>query len=240
MQQPVILVTGGSRGIGKAIVQHFMRREWLVATCATTQSQANLSGAPLAMVCDVSAGLAVKSMIATVIQTFGRLDAMVNNAGIAGTNSLDVTHNDDLWQRMFAINMDGTYHVSKYGLPHLPDQSGRIVNISSILGLQGVPNASAYCAAKHAVVGFTRALAHDVAKRGITVNVVCPGWVRTDMAHQRMQEIGIDEASLRTSVPLGRFVEPAEVAELVYFLIASKGAGAITGQVLTIDGGVGA
>src|SRR5207248_2087725 len=103
--------------------------------------------------------------------------------------------------------------MSKHVLPHLPDRDGRIVNIASVLARRGVPDQTAYCAAKHGVLGFTRALAQAAAPRAITVNAVCPGWTRTDMAHGRLQALGMDEAALGRSVPIGRFIEPEEVAD---------------------------
>src|SRR5690606_17585842 len=133
------------------------------------------------------------------------------------------------------VNLNGTYYFTKYTFPHIPD-GGRIVNIGSVLSHRGVPDQTAYSAAKHAVLGFTRAFARHAAARGVTVNVVCPGWVRTDMARGRWEELEIDETQAAAATPLGRVVEPAEVASLVCFL-ASDEAGAITGQAFTIDGG---
>jgi NAD(P)-dependent dehydrogenase (short-subunit alcohol dehydrogenase family) len=116
-----------------------------------------------------------------VAARFGRIDALVNNAGLAGENSLDAAATDDFWHQVIGVNLNGTYFMSKAVLPHL-GAGGRIVNIASVLGLKGVPDQTAYCAAKHGVVGFTRALSHAVAARGITVNAICPGWTRTAKA----------------------------------------------------------
>lgn len=234
--KPVVFVTGGSRGIGKAIVEKFQANGWLVAACSTTAAGAQASGADLGLVCDVADVEQVRATIQRILQTWGRLDAVVNNAGIAG--DLNVSPDDDSdWHRVININLHGTYYVTKYALPHLPDQTGRIVNISSVLGLKGVADAAAYCAAKHGVVGYTRALAHDVAKRKITVNAICPGWVRTDMALERMQEIGITEKHFAGSIPLARFIEPHEVADLTFFLTTSEAAAGLTGQAIALDGG---
>ena len=232
----VILVTGGSRGIGNAIVQAFLDRGDRVAACATTEDGARASGAHLGMQCDVADAESVQQMIRTVLTECGRLDVVVNNAGVAGTNTLDVAASDALWQRILDVNLTGTYLVSKHALPHLPDGSGRLINVASILGLRGAADQTAYTAAKHGVVGFTRALAQLVGPRGITVNAVCPGWVRSDMARQRWSELGIDEGRAAAAAPVGRIVEPREVADLVVYL-ASASAGSITGQALSIDGG---
>jgi|SRR5579885_2797477 3-oxoacyl-[acyl-carrier protein] reductase len=235
-QKPVLFVTGGSRGIGKAIIEKFQSHGWVVAACSTSAQGVQAGGSDLGLVCDVGNSVQVGQTIQSVIRTFGRLDAVINNAGVAGGYSLN-PDDDSEWHRVININLNGTYYVSKHALPYLPDYSGRIVNISSVLGLKGVPDAAAYCAAKHGVVGFTRALAHDAAKRHITVNAICPGWVRTDMALTRMQEIGISESNLQKSVPLGRFIEPQEVADLAYFLVASEAAAGLTGQAIALDGG---
>ncbi len=232
---PVVLVTGDARGIGQAVVEKFQAEKWRVAGCS---AHAKESGADWHAVCEVGDATQVRGMIQSILQTFGRLDAVINNAGMAGANSLDPNEPDDLWHRIINVNLNGTYYISKYALPHLPDGKGRIVNVSSVLGLKGAPEASAYCTAKHGVLGFTKALAHDVASRGITVNAICPGWVRTEMAHRRMKEIGLSEAHLKKSVPLGRFIEPQEIADLAFYLVASQASAGMTGQTFTIDGGV--
>jgi len=223
--------------MGLAMVRRFQKDGFRVAACATTLEGAQKSGADFAFACDVSKRDSVRSGIASVVKALGRIDIVINNAGLAGTNLLDPSDDDSLWEQIIDINLNGTYYVSKYALPHLPDRQGRIINIGSILSLKGVPDQTAYCAAKHGALGFTRALAHAVAPRGITVNIICPGWTRTDMAFQRFDEMGITEESLRTGVPLGRFIEPEEIAGLAAYL-ASDAAAGITGQSFTIDGGV--
>lgn len=232
----VLFVTGASRGIGKAIVEKFRQENWQVAACATTPESAALCNADLNLVCDVADADQVRKAIAKTMQTFNRIDAVINNAGIAGTNSLQPQDDDALWHAIIDVNLHGTYYVSKYALPYLPDHTGRIINISSVLGLKGVPDQTAYCAAKHGVVGFTKALAHFVAKRHITVNAICPSWTRTDMAKQRMRELNATEADLAAGMPLGQIIEPQEIAELAFYL-TTKAAQNLSGQTLTIDGG---
>jgi NAD(P)-dependent dehydrogenase (short-subunit alcohol dehydrogenase family) len=237
LKKKTVLITGGSRGIGLAAVLKFKENGWNVATCATQENRLKESPADLKFICDVANVNEVKMGLEKVANSFGQIDALVNNAGLAGSNPLSPDSDDDFWLRIMDVNLNGTYYMSKYSAPLLPDLTGRIVNIASVLALKGVPDQTAYCAAKHAVLGFTRAFAQHLAPRKITVNAICPGWVRTDMAEGRMKEIGITQKDLSTSVPLARFVEPREVADLIFFLATSEASAMITGQALTIDGG---
>lgn len=229
------LVTGGSRGIGLAIVERFKTAGWRVATCARGLDRLAESPADVKFACDVTDPQAVREAVAAVVRDFGAIDVLVNNAGLAGSNPLDAEADDDLWHRVIDVNLNGTYYVTKCVYPHIPD-GGRIVNIGSLLSHKGVADQTAYSAAKHAVLGFTRAFARHAAARGVTVNAVCPGWVRTEMARGRWQDLDIGEEEAASGIPLGRVVEAVEVAALVHYL-ASDAAGAITGQAFNIDGG---
>ncbi len=236
-QSKVVLITGGSRGIGSAIVDRFKKEGWKVATCATSISGLQESIADFKFKCDVGKREEVLQGLKEVFQALGQIDVLINNAGLSGSNPMGPESSDDLWHRIIDVNLNGTYYMCKYATPYLPDQTGRIINIASVLGLKGVPDQTAYCAAKHGVIGFTRALAHLLAPRKITVNAICPGWVRTEMAAFRMHEIGISEKDLKTQVPLGRFIEPHEIADFAYFLSTAPASAMITGQALTLDGG---
>ncbi len=235
----VVVVTGGSRGIGKAIVERFKAAGDVVAACATSVEGAGASGADLALACDVANADDARAFIAEVVKQFGRIDVLVNNAGVAGATSLEPDSDDALWHRIIDVNLHGTYYVSKHALPHLPDGTGRVINIASILALRGAPDQPAYTAAKHGVVGLTRSLAHFVGPRGVTVNAICPGWVKTEMAELRWGDLDITEAEAAAPAPIRRVVDPTEVAELCFFL-ASAAAGAVTGQAVPIDGGLSA
>lgn len=231
-----VFVTGGSRGIGRAIVERFKAQGWQAATCARSAESLADSAADLKLACDVADADAVRASVAATVAEFGAIDALVNCAGLAGSNPLDADSDDALWHRVIDVNLNGTYYFTKQAFPHIPD-GGRIVNIGSVLSHVGVADQTAYTAAKHAVLGFTRGFAKHAANRRITVNAVCPGWVATDMARERWQELGMDQDAAAADVPIGRVVEPDEVAALVQFLVSEE-AGAITGQALNIDGGV--
>ena len=152
---------------------------------------------------------------------------------------------DKRWQEILDTNLSGCFHATRHAVKHMPDGgAGRIINISSVLGKFGVPGYSAYCASKSGVIGLTRALALELAPRKITVNAICPGWVETDMARKGIadgaarQEVSLEEFRQQAEerIPLGRFIEPSEVARLALFLVSESGSG-ITGQAINLDGG---
>ena len=225
-----VLVTGGARGIGRAIALRFAAAGASVTVCGRTAPSDKLPGVRFTA-CDVAEAAQVQALFAGL----GALEVLVNNAGIGGENRLDAADDED-WHRILATNLTGTYLCSKAALGLLPDERGRIINIASVLGLRGVPGATAYCAAKHGVIGFTRALALELAPRRITVNAICPSWVKTDMAEARWQEVGMSERDAAAQMPTGRITTPEEVAAAAAYF-ASKEAGNITGQTLTLDGG---
>jgi len=244
------LVTGGGRGIGRAIARALAGPDTLVAIVGRTRSQLQataadlerLGGTALAIEMDVTSDDSVAEAMLMLRSASPQLDVLVNNAGIGGGEPVagsDVAR----WRRTIDTNLTGVYLVTREAVALVPD-GGRIVNISSVLGRFGVAGYTAYCASKHGVIGFTRALALELAPRRITVNALCPGWVDTEMAAQGMQQ-GADatgqtfekfrERALG-AVPLKRIIQPEEVAELVRFL-ASPAASAITGQTYNICGG---
>jgi NAD(P)-dependent dehydrogenase (short-subunit alcohol dehydrogenase family) len=221
------LVTGGTRGIGRAVAERLAAEGYQVIVAARHAPEP----CPFAFrPCDVADPAAVSGLFAGL----ERVDALVNCAGIAGANTLN--GDDALWHAIIGSNLHGTYYCCKAALPLLPDDSGRIVNIASVLGLRGVPDQTAYCAAKHGVVGFTRALALALAPRGITVNALCPGWVDTPMATARYRELGITPQQAASGVPTGRIATPAEIADAVAWLLRPESRG-ITGHALPIEGG---
>lgn len=221
------IVTGGTRGIGGAITARLRAEGWRVAPLARRAPAYDDSDF---IACDVADAAQVQAAFGR----FERIDALINCAGLAGANGLE--GDDALWHAIVGSNLNGTYYCCKAALPRLTAPGGRIVNIASVLGLRGVPDQTAYCAAKHGVVGLTRALALAVAAQGITVNALCPGWVDTDMAHQRYRELGITAEQAAAGVPTGRVASAGEIADAVIWLLRAESRG-INGHALPIEGG---
>jgi len=242
------LVTGGGTGIGKAISEAMAKNGARVAVASRNPAHLNIaaanSGALLPIEMDIRKKDQVQKGVAKILETWGPIDILVNNAGISGLNRIDDA-DDNRWRDIVETNLTGTYLVTKEVLRSMKNNAnGRIINVSSVLGKFGVPGYSAYCATKHGMIGFTRALALEVVGRGITVNAICPGWVETEMARLGIEESaanqGITPEEFKkqavAAVPIGRFLDADEVAELVLYLASDK-AGGITGQAINICGG---
>jgi ketoreductase len=250
LENKVAVITGGGRGIGRAIAEAFAKEGASVAICSRTignlkETAASLSQqglSVLAVPCDIRDAGNVDKAVSDVIDKFGRVDILVNNSGASGMNPLDRA-DDSKWMDIINTNLTGMYLVTKRALRSMAD-GGRVINISSVLGKFGVPGYTAYCTSKHGVIGFTRALAQELAPRKITVNAICPGWVDTEMASEGIMEIsshiGVSPEDFKkdalTRVPLGRFLDPEEVSGLAVY-IASDAAKSMTGQALNICGG---
>src|SRR2546427_9533383 len=247
---PTILVTGGRRGMGRGTALAFVEpgSRWAMAARRrapreeTAAAIRDRGAEALLLPMDVADESAVAAGFAELRTIGARLDVFVNNAGVGGGLPLHKTDTAS-WRRILDTNVWGTFLVTRQSVPLLAD-GGRVVNVSSVLGRFGVPGYTAYCASKHAVIGFTRALALELVKRSITVNAICPGWVDTDMAAQGMQTganamgLTFEEYRARAlgEVPIKRIIQPEEIANLVKFL-ASPQASAITGQSYNICGG---
>lgn len=235
-------VTGGSRGIGRAVVRRLAAEGYAVginylrsreqAEALAEELREQGVGA-LAVQADVADREAVTDAVRRVEEAFGPVTALVNNAGIA-QNDLFQDTPEELWRRMFAVHADGAFHTIQAVLPHmLHEKAGGIVNISSIWGLRGASCEVAYAASKAAVIGLTRSLAMELAPSHIRVNCVAPGVIATDMVKGLGEET---MASLVDQTPAGRLGSPEDVARAVAFLLRED-ADFITGQVLTVDGG---
>ncbi|MGH7771673.1 MAG: SDR family NAD(P)-dependent oxidoreductase [Candidatus Binatia bacterium] len=246
------MVTGGGTGIGKAVSQLLVKNGARVAIASrnlshletTAKELKALDHQVLPIQLDVRRKKEVQNGVARILENWGSIDILVNNAGISGLNRID-DEDDSRWYDILETNLTGMYLITKEVLKVMRDDSGgRIINISSVLGKFGVPGYSAYCASKHGVVGFTRALALEVVQRSITVNTICPGWVDTEMARSGIREsaayqgITVEEFKRQAieAVPIKRFNDAEEVAHLVLYLASDKGRG-ITGQAINICGG---
>jgi 3-oxoacyl-[acyl-carrier protein] reductase len=237
----VALVTGASRGIGRAIALALAGRGFRVVGTATTEAGAAAISEALAghpgsrgIVLDVTDGDAVGAAIDGVVGAEGGLHVLVNNAGIT-RDTLSMRMKDDDWHAVLATNLTAVFRASRAALrPMMKQRYGRIVNITSVVGASGNPGQANYAAAKAGVAGMTRSLAREVGSRGITVNCVAPGFIETDMTK------GLAEAqatALLAQIPLGRLGQASEVAHAVAFL-ASPEAGYITGTELHVNGGM--
>lgn len=234
-KHPVAVVTGGGRGIGYAISARLSREGYKVYAGSRSRPREPLPDGISHAVIDVTDPVLVHSFFEKLAQSEGRIDVLVNNAGAAGSDRLD-DPSDAVWRHILATNLDGAYACTKAALPLMKGGAGRIINIASVLGMKGVPDQPAYVAAKHGLVGLTRALAHALGPHGITVNAICPGWVDTEMAQERFRTLGITAGEAARSVPTGRITAPQEIAGMVAYLV-SPDASNITGQALVIDGG---
>ena len=238
----VVLVTGGSRGLGAALVQAFLDEGDRVATCSRSRSDqidawsgdASLGDRFFFDAVDVADREAARALVRAVVDRWGGIDVLVNNAGVARDGVLGIFPDDDL-DAVVDLNLKGTINMTKQVVRGMLRRgSGRVITISSIVGISGYRGLSVYGATKAALIGFTRALARELGSRGILVNAVAPGYLRTEMTHGLDAE-QMDQIVRRT--PLGRLGEAEDVTSLVRFL-ASDDAKFITGQVFVVDGGL--
>jgi NAD(P)-dependent dehydrogenase (short-subunit alcohol dehydrogenase family) len=246
LENKVALITGAGSGIGRATAELFAKEGAKVVVAdydaeggQVTVSSIKNSGAPAVLVhADVSKAADAQRMVRAAIETYGRLDIVHNNAGIfvKPTPAHELT--EDLWDRVFDINVKGVWLGCKYAIPELIKAGGgAIVNTASMAGIRGRPYASAYCASKGAVVMFTKTLAIELAPYNIRVNCICPGAVNTPLIHQ----LGITQeqaaAQLLTDQPIARFARPDEIAQAILYLASDRESSYVTGHALQIDGG---
>lgn len=243
------VVTGGGRGIGAAIAAELARAGARLTLMGrnrfSLEARAQQMNAEVHMeTCDVTSPDEVQRAFGAAQEALGPISILVNNAGQAESQPFAKT-DLGLWQRMLSVNLTGTFLCTQAALPGMLEAGwGRIVNIASTAGLKGYPYVSAYCAAKHGVVGLTRSLALELARKNITVNVVCPGFSETELLEASIasivQKTGRSPAEARAELarhnPQGRLVEPTEVAQAVLWLCL-PGSAALTGQAIAVAGG---
>lgn len=242
LKEKVAIVTGASRGIGRAVALSLAAEgahvvvNYARSNTAADEVVAQITidgGSAIALQADVSDTDQVEALVKATMDKWGRVDVLVNNAGITRDTLLLRMKPED-WQAVINLNLNGVFYCTRaVSKIMLKQRTGRIINIASVAGLMGNPGQANYSAAKAGVVGFTKTVAKELAARGITVNAVAPGFIKTDMT----EDLSNVEEILKF-IPLGRYGQPEEVAGLIRFLAADPAAGYITGQVLTIDGGM--
>ncbi|MCW9710379.1 3-oxoacyl-ACP reductase FabG [Avibacterium sp. 21-586] len=239
MQGKIALVTGATRGIGRAIAEELSAKGAFVIGTATSEKGAESISAYLGekgkgLVLNVADAQSIDAVLAQIKADFGDIDILVNNAGITRDNLL-MRMKDEEWFDILQTNLTSVFHLSKAMLRSMMKKRfGRIITIGSVVGSMGNPGQANYCAAKAGLIGFSKALAKEVASRGITVNVIAPGFIATDMTDALTEE---QKAATLANVPAGRLGEPKDIAKAVAFL-ASDDAGYITGSTLHVNGGM--
>jgi 3-oxoacyl-[acyl-carrier protein] reductase len=239
----VAVVTGGSRGIGRAIAQGLaaMRARVIInyvanqAAAQETCSDIEAAGGEASIRCfDVADAEGTAQAFNSILDECGRIDILVNNAGVT-RDTLVLRMKEEDWQRVLQVNLSGMYHCAQAVIrPMIRQRHGRIINITSLIGILGNAGQVNYAAAKAGAIGLTKALAREIASRGITVNAVAPGFIETEMTQGLSAQA---KAELIRQIPLGRWGTPQDVADCVSFLVSSR-ASYITGQVIQVNGGL--
>lgn len=249
LKDKVAIVTGGGTSIGRAIALMFAREGASVVVNgrrpgpieSTAKEIQALGGRALAVSADVTKVAEVQRLIRSTVDTFGRLEVLVNNAGVLTSRTSATECRDEDWQKMLEGNLTSVFLCSKYALPELIRSKGNIVNIASIVGVMGMTNRAAYSAAKGGVVILTKEMALDYAPHGVRVNAICPAFVETDINREYLAQLkrtGKFEEVVKRH-PLGRLGRPDDVASAALYL-ASDEASWVTGVALLVDGGMGA
>jgi len=238
LKYKVVLITGASGGIGKAIAKKFAEAQAKVALNDIAPTEEALKSFSQEIggkyfLADVSKFEEVEKMVENIQKEFGRLDVLVNNAGITQDRTLAKMTKEE-WQKVIDIDLTGVFNCTKVALPLIIANQGKIISISSLVGQRGNFGQTNYAAAKAGIIGFTKALSKEVGRFGVTVNAIAPGFIETRLTENLPPEL---KETIKKFTPLGRFGKPEEVASLIFFL-ASEEASFITGAVINIDGGL--
>ena len=239
----VAVVTGAAQGIGRRIAETLAGRGYDIVladvrpSTATAEAVTGRGRSALDVPGDVSDEVQVAELAASVLERFGRVDVLVNNAGISSIRPAEELPTVE-WRRVLDVNLTGPFLTSRtFGRTMLAARRGSIVNIASIAGLRAVADRAAYNASKHGLVGLTRTLAAEWGGRGVRVNAVCPGWVKTEMDEADQAAAHYTDDDIVGQVPLGRFATPGDIAAAVAFLADDEQSGFVNGVALPVDGG---
>ena len=243
LQNKVAIITGASRGIGKAVAFSFAKQGAKLALCATNaellagvsnEIERTFGQKPLQFAFDIKEVKKIDEAVKKTLDTHSRIDILVNNAGTTRDQLLALMSEED-WDIVLSTNLKSVFLFTKaVTKPMIKQRSGRIINMSSVVGLTGNAGQANYAASKGGVIAFTKTVAKELAKRNITVNAIAPGFIRTDMTAELGEKV---EMQVKERIPLGRYGEPEDIANLAVFL-ASDQSGYLTGQVIAVDGGL--
>ncbi len=235
--QPIAFITGAAQGIGKRTAEVLAERGYALILNDLRPTNLELGVPTLEATGDISDEAVVKRFVTQSLERFGRIDVLVNNAGISCITPAEDTSLEQ-WERVMAVNLTAPFLLCReFGKIMLGQKSGSIVNIASVAGLLGVSDRSAYNASKHGLIGLTKTLAAEWGGRGVRVNAVCPGWVLTEMDHADTGVGTYTHADITGRVPMGRYALPDDIAQAVAFLADSSQSGFINGHNLSVDGG---
>ena len=238
LDNKIAIVTGGSRGIGKGIAKKLLISGAKVALLGKSAELSNKTrieleklGEIIYFSADIKKSSDIKSSIKKIVEKWNKIDILINNAGITH-DKLAIRTSEDEWSNVLDTNLKGTFNCTKSVLPYMiKNKSGRIVSISSVVGIMGNPGQASYCASKAGIIGFTKSIAKEYGSKSITVNAVAPGLIETDMTKD------INTEKLSKSIILERSGTPEDISNLVCFL-CTEDASYITGQVINVDGGL--
>ena len=233
----VAVITGAAQGIGKQTASVLNGLDWSLVLLDLQPIDTSVYGNALSLVGDITDETFVQSAAKQTIDKFGRVDALVNNAGISCiTSALDTSA--EMYRKVIDVNLVAPFLLAKaFGGLMVAAGSGSVVNVASVAGMQGVADRSAYNASKHGLIGLTRTLAVEWGAKGVRVNAVCPGWVKTEMDHKDQAGGSYSDSDITDHVPMGRFAKPDDIAQAIAWLCDDSKSGFVNGISLPVDGG---
>jgi NAD(P)-dependent dehydrogenase (short-subunit alcohol dehydrogenase family) len=241
-RQRIAVVTGGAQGIGRCTAELLAKRGYRVAIidlhepAETVKAIEAAGGEAIGFAGDITNDAVIEQFVHQVVK-FGRVNVLVNNAGISHIAPAEHTTPYD-YRRVLEVNLVAPFLLAKaFGVKMLEAQSGSIVNVASVAGLLGIADRAAYNASKHGLIGLTRTLAAEWGGRGVRVNAVCPGWVKTEMDHVDQAKGTYTDADITGRIPMGRFAYPDDIARAIAFLADDRESGFVNGHTLAVDGG---